>query len=236
MSQRDEGLDKEDSFIPAGIMTVDQIGTNKQVPARLTKKFEPKTWKPKYDLFVYWHCLGWSNKKIAEEFDFTPQQVCNILTSNQGKLRIKLIEENLREARTAGVSSRVEDMAAKLLRRMEDVVDNDSLFEKAPFAVFDRALAVIKGIGYLKGEGMSHPYSGSSTVNHTQINDNRHITNIFSAKALNELREAISFSREASAMHEHLLKPVTDDKSIDSEDKKVLVGTIQPPISAKKTG
>ena len=227
----------ESDYVPAGILTVNDIGPDKKLPARLTKKFEPKKWKPLYDLFVYWHVMGWSNIRIAQEHDMTPQQVCNVLTSNQGKMRIKVIESNLRESRMAGVSGRMENIASKLLTRMEAIVDDADLATKSPFAVFDRGLAVLKSIGQLRGEVDPRSNGGSPVVGHLQINDNRSYTT-FDNKTLEGLRDAIAFSREASAMHEHLLqlpsatdiKP-TEQANSDKDKDKVIIGSIQPPIS-----
>jgi hypothetical protein len=186
----------DETFVPAGI-----IGADKKVPARLTKKFEPKNWKPLYDQFVYFHCLGKSNIWIAEKFGKTPQTVCNILNSTQGQLHKKIISYNLQQQQTDNVLARLDSVSTKFMRRIEQVADDDELFEKAPFAVVDRGLAIIKSLGHLKGGSQDSPNGGgSSTVNNTQINDNRRIT-VIGEKAVAELRDAIRFSDEANAMH-----------------------------------
>jgi hypothetical protein len=192
----------EVGFVPAGIMSeVVGTGKDKVVPARLTKKFEPKSWKPVYDLMVFHSCMGVSNKEIAEKYNYTPQQVCNILVSNQGRVRKKLILANLIENETASVQDRMEKVATKFLQKIELVADNDELFEKAPFAFVDRGLAIIKGLGRLEGD-RANSNGGSSSVHNTQINNNNSKTFIVSEKAASELRDAIKFSDEAAAQHE----------------------------------
>ena len=242
MSDTDGG--QGDTFIPAGIMTVDKIGADKRVPARLTKKFEPKTWKPIYDTFVYHHCLGRSNKWIAEEYGYTPQQICNILTSTQGKILKGLLSENLRNARERRLDERMEDVGDKFMKRIEAVADDDALFEKAPFAVIDRGLAVIRSIRE-KSSGsslvkVSDGQGGSTIINNVQNNDNRRVT-VIGEKAVAELRDAIRFSDEVNAMHGLISDQGKDIIQNQTEVKKLppnrpAIGTPITETEVKKVG
>jgi hypothetical protein len=191
-------MDDLQEYIPAGLMN---IGPDKRVPARLTKKFEPKNWKPLYDLFVYHHCLGKSNIWIAGEFNKTPQQVCNVLRSNQGQVRIKIIKFNLDSIRDATIQTRMSSVADKFMKRIETVVEDDELFTKAPFAFVDRGLAIIKGLGKLSADS-PNPGGGSTTIHSTQIHNGNITQQVFSDKALTELKDALQFSNEAKALHE----------------------------------
>lgn len=240
----------DEEYMPAGIL-VTGTGREKKVAARLTKKFEPKTWKPLYDQFIYWHVIGKSNIWIAEKYEYTTQQICNILTSNQGKLRKEIIASNLRTQQTETISARLENVADKFMRRIEAVADDVDLFEKAPFAVIDRGLTILKNLNHLKG-GSSDSHGGtnggSSVVNNTQIHqDNRKIT-VFGEKAINELRDAIRFSDEAKAQHslenlEDSMNIVTTAVVSDKTKTPIAIGTPIttpipdiPAIALKKVG
>jgi hypothetical protein len=221
------------THIPAGI-----IGTDKKVPARLTKKFEPKTWKPLYDQFVYFHVLGKSNIWIAEKFGKTPQTVCNILNSTQGQVHKKIIAYNLQQQQVENVVARMEGVSTKFMRRIEQVADDDELFEKAPFAVVDRGLAIIKSLGHLKGGSPTDGGNngGSTTINNTQINDNRRTVNIISEKAAQDLRDAIRFSDAANAMHS--LENAEDKMNViaTAEVKDIRTLPLQIGTPIKKVG
>lgn len=207
-------LDDPNGFVPAGLMNVSQIGPDKKVPARLTKKFEPKTWKPIYDQFVFHHCCGKSNIWIANEYDYTPQQVSNILNSTQGKVLKKIIAFNLQQQREQSIGERMGNVADKFMKRIEEVAEDDELFEKAPFAVIDRGLTILKSLSHLKG-GSESPNGGSPTVNNVQINNNQRVT-VIGEKAAQELRDAIRFSDEVNALH-----------TLESEEQKNVVNTLE---------
>lgn len=228
----------ENLFVPAGIIGT---GSDKKIPARLTKRFEPKNWKPIYDQFVYYHVLGKSNIWIAEKFGKTPQTVCNILNCSQGKVLKKIIAFNLQQQQSATIGSRMDYVADKFMKRIESVADDDELFEKAPFAVIDRGLAIIKGLNHLKG-GSNNPDGGSPTVNHLQINDNRKSITVIGEKAALELRDAIRFSDEANALHtleaaeaqQSMQEQMNIVQTTEIKDIKKLPLTIGTPI--KKVG
>ena len=223
-------MSTNEEFIPAGIM---DIGPDKKVPARLTKKFEPKTWKPIYDQFVFYHCMGKSNIFIADQFKYTPQQVSNILNSTQGKVLKKIIAYNLQQQREQSIGDRMSNVADKFMKRIEEVAEDDELFEKAPFAVIDRGLTILKSLSHLKG-GSESPSSGSSTVINAQINNNQRVT-VIGEKAAQELAEAIKFSDEVRALH-----------TLENEEAKNIVNTAEvkekkplqliPPSIERKVG
>lgn len=214
-------MDELTEHIPAGIMN---IGPDKRIPARLTKRFEPKTWKPVYDMYVFHHVMGKSNIWIAQEYKKTPQLICNVLRSMQGQVRIKVIAINLQTMREQTIESRMGTVADKFMKRIEAVVEDDELFEKAPFAFVDRGLAIIKGLGKMNGDPSSNPNGGSPAVHNTQNNFAGPVA-ILSEKAITDLKEAIAFSTEARALHESKLLLGSGDTP-DNKDKAI-VGEIK---------
>ena len=126
-------------------------------PPRLTKKWEPTRWEPIYEQFVALSCIGYSNKYIADLFKYTPVHISNVLNSKQGKKLKALILERLRSTVTSTIDKRLEDIADKTVERLTNLVNDDELFDKSPFAVVDRGIAVLKGLSHLKPDDTRSP-------------------------------------------------------------------------------
>lgn len=120
--------------------------------AKLNKKarWQPKKWEPIYDSMVALSCTGLSNKAIAERFNYTPQQVCNILTSSQGKLIKTLVSKFIQEELRKSVTERL----AQTERRAHDIIatvlNDNELLGKNPLAMYDRAVKFLEGRGQLE--------------------------------------------------------------------------------------
>lgn len=120
--------------------------------AKLKKKerWQPKKWEPLYDSMVALSCTGLSNKAIADRFNYTPQQVCNILTSTQGKLIKTLVSKFIQEELRKSVTEKL----AATERRAHDIVavvlNDNELLAKNPLAMYDRAVKFLEGRGKLE--------------------------------------------------------------------------------------
>jgi len=176
------------------------MGKRKLLEARTTTRWEPKTWKPRYDHVVYKHCLGYDNTRVAAETGITPQAVSNILVSLQGRARIKIIQERLLANINADLGQRLTNVAEKFMNKIELVANDEELFKKSPFAVIDRGLQIIKGIGHLKTASDS---DGSSRPPGVQNNTFIGKAVILSEESAKNLRDAITLSDEVKDLHEH---------------------------------
>jgi hypothetical protein len=115
-----------------------------------SKRWRPKKWIPIYDQMVAMHCVGESNKAIAERFDYTPQQVCNILGSEQAKIIKELVHRKvLSELEDTGDRLKKIELAA--IKNIERVISDEGMLESKPLAIFDRSMDILKGIGKLRG-------------------------------------------------------------------------------------
>lgn len=130
-------------------------------------KWVAKKWQPEYERMVAYSAMGWSNKKIAETLKYTPEHVSNVLNLPQAKELKDKILAKLRERTLEDVPSILKKVAQKTAERLETILNDDDLFEKSPFAVIDRGLDVMKGIGHLKGGGNG---SGGGGVQNQQNN------------------------------------------------------------------
>lgn len=128
-------------------------------------KWVAKKWQPEYERMVAYSAMGWSNKKIAETLRYTPEHVSNVLNLPQAKELKDKILARMRERTLEDVPSILKKIAQKTAERLQTIVDDDELFAKSPFAVIDRGLEVMKGVGHLKGGG-----NGSAGVTNQQNN------------------------------------------------------------------
>ena len=113
-------------------------------------KWRPRKWEAMHEQIVVLSCLGRSNKQIAEIFGYTPQHICNILGTPEASLVRRRVLDNLRDSVKSNLDQSLEDLADQSVIRLKEVMFDDDLFEKSPFAVVDRGLAVLRGVGRLK--------------------------------------------------------------------------------------
>lgn len=138
-----------------------ETSTTEQKKGKLGK-WTPKKWKADYDRVVGYHVVGKENKEIAVILGFTPEHVSTILNLPAAQELKKKMEAALREKMLTNIPDTLDYIARKTTERLKQVVDNDALFEKSPFAVIDRGMDVLKGLNHLKGGGNG---SGSGSIN-----------------------------------------------------------------------
>lgn len=128
------------------------------LPVEKTSRFrnwQPKTWQPVYEQMVALSAIGLSNVSIAERFGYTKEHVSNVLSTQQAKTILAMIVLNLRKNVERSIPMQLEEIAHKAVERIQSVMNDDDLFEKSPFAVIDRGIAVLKGTSHLKSENSS---------------------------------------------------------------------------------
>lgn len=149
------------------------------------KRWVPKKWLPIYDQMVALHCVGLSNKAIAERFDYSDQQVCNILGTEQAKIIKGLVHKKMM-AEIEDTGDRFKKIEAAALRNIERVISDESMLESKPLALFDRSVEILKGIGKLKG-------SDNPTVQNNVFN--------IASEHAKTLADGITKSNEAMMLH-----------------------------------
>lgn len=118
-------------------------------PASL-KRWRPKEWTPIYEQIVILSAMGHSNKQLAEAFHYSPQQISNIVCTPEAKLTRRRVLESLQQKAEDGIPTRLSALADKATQRVAQVLYDDALFERSPFAVVDRGLSLLRGVGKLK--------------------------------------------------------------------------------------
>lgn len=156
-------------------------------PAKLTR-WHPKRWEVLYDQWVALSTLGKSNKDIADHFGYSPQQVSNILNTPEASLIRRRMLEALRKGAELTIPKRLEHLADKAVQRLAEVLENDQLMERSPFAVVDRGLALLRGVGKIKSEGGGNVNNIGKAL-------------ILSDEAARELTEGMSKANEARKLN-----------------------------------
>lgn len=129
--------------------------------------WKPKTWKAIYDRVVAFHVMGKKNTEIAATLSMTPEHVSAILNQPQALALKKKMEDALRSRMEDNIPDMLEYVARKTASRLKQVLDDDELFAKAPLAIIDRGLDVMKGLNHLKGGGNGAP--GSMNIQNAVI-------------------------------------------------------------------
>jgi hypothetical protein len=144
------------------------------------KKWQPRKWRIEYDRIVVMSVCGMPNAAIAKEVNFTKEYISVILNLPQAADRYKFFHQKYLEQQASFIPETLNHVARKTAERLKQVVDNDALFEKNPFAVIDRGMDVLKGLRHLTGGGNgaignetpgAHISIGSVTINAAQKTD-----------------------------------------------------------------
>jgi hypothetical protein len=115
--------------------------------------WKPKRWKADYDRIVAFHVMGKKNVEIARALHMTPEHVSTILNLPQAQQLKDKMQAALREKMVTNIPETLEYISRRTVERFKQVLDDDELFQKAPLAIIDRGLEVMKGTGHLKGGG-----------------------------------------------------------------------------------
>src|SRR5689334_12260583 len=105
-------------------------------PAQFTKRerWQPKRWEAMHEQMVIMSALGRSNVEIARTFGYSAQQVCNILNSDEASIVRARVLDQLRKTAVKQLDGSLEDLATQSIIRMKEVMYDDDLFAKSPFA------------------------------------------------------------------------------------------------------
>src|SRR5437773_2028363 len=117
--------------------------------AKLTR-WRPRKWEAMYEQIVILSTLGKSNVDLAAHFGYTPQHICNILASPEASLTRRRVLEVLRDSAHQGIDESMRDLEEQSIARLKTLMYDDELYNKSPFAVVDRGLQILKGVGRFK--------------------------------------------------------------------------------------
>lgn len=176
------------------------------------KKWVPKVWKPVYEQIVALDCMNVPHTDLAIQFDYTKQMISMIVNTPQAKiLRRKMLDLLARKNEDFQVK-RFEAASSKAMQRINDFMDDDSLYEDNPFAVVEKSLKLLQAKGILKSgngvfkEGDTHIHGNVTVKKVSQLAEN----------AMIEIKDGLRLIKETDALHENMeaidvTSPVIDD-------------------------
>ena len=135
-----------------------------------------------------------SNKELAEEYDFTPVHIANILRADHAQTLIAQAHNKLRTlaiehpAELLDIQARIREKAQK---RVEDFLDNDKAASESPFAFIN----IIKSFAMVAPANTSER-DKSQTLN---IQVNNQVNTIQEVSLKNESLDRLSKAMEISS-------------------------------------
>lgn len=114
------------------------------------ERWEPKKWLPKYDIMLaMWFTGVMKQDAIASHFKVHKQVVNYVVNSDQGRLKLAEMQAKQKVKLEKDLGFRLDNMMHKAIDNMERVINDPILLAESPFSIFDRSLAVAKGLGKL---------------------------------------------------------------------------------------
>lgn len=157
--------------------------------AKAFKKWEPKEWRPEYEAMVALSCTGLANKDVGARFGYGAQQVSNILNTIQGKKLKEIIKERIRLSTIESAHERMGILQDNAMKNIETIIaDEDNVIKtKAPLALFDRSLQILKATGAIKSDTAPLQQNGQPLIGSVgTINHNTMVLSPEAAALLNE--------------------------------------------------
>jgi len=100
--------------------------------ARITK-WVPNEWTPVYEQIVSLACMGVSQKRIAEQFNYTTVMISKICCTPQAKIIRRRVLQQLIEKNKEFQEERFDKAKVQAMERISSVLEDDNLFEAEPF-------------------------------------------------------------------------------------------------------
>lgn len=184
--------------------------------AKITKKWNPKDWRPEYEAMVALCCLGkYTQRQVANQFGYTEAWLSSIMNSDMGKEVQATLIKNTRDQAVGNVAERLKQIQERALSRMETVINDDKIAERSPLAIFDRSALFLKNTGVIK-DNHAPPVAPAGSITNIQQNN----TLIVSGKAADDLRDGLRKANEVKELHSGPI-PASLDLT---ETKKVVNG------------
>ncbi len=160
-------------------------------PARIVK-WIPKEWKPVYEQIVSLDCMGVPQKKIAEQFNYTPVMISKICTTPQAKIIRRKVLELLAEKNKVFQEERFNRTQVRAMERISEFIEDDDLYGKDPFAVVDKAFKLLEKTGAIGSKNKAGDVNVQGDLN---------VMNTLSQTAILEIKDGLAKARESKELH-----------------------------------
>lgn len=157
------------------------------------KHYKPKKWQEWMTALVLASKIGKSNKELAELFEITPEHVSNILSTDEAEAVTLTLRKSLLEQST-DMASEFTKLAEMSLKRIKDVMANDTLAINNPFPMLRASLEVMKLTFPKEESGVSSP-QGNINI---QQNNNILVAN---PEYLERITKGLETANEIAVIH-----------------------------------
>jgi hypothetical protein len=117
-----------------------------------------KKWKPIYEQMVQLNTVGYTAEQIqgflraAGGRSYSLANIYKVLSSKQANEYRAGLSMKLRSQMENVANMQLDVLAQRAVENIATVLHSDKLREENPFAVFDRSMAVIRGLGKMTGD------------------------------------------------------------------------------------
>lgn len=120
---------------------------------RTKERWQPAEWRPEYVEIVSLSCSGMSNKMIAELKSLTPQQISNILNTEEGKTLRTFVRDKWMNDLKSSVPENITGIQAKAFKVINAILEDEDVKKRNPISLLREAANLLKGIGTLRPDG-----------------------------------------------------------------------------------
>lgn len=200
--------------------------------SRVTEKWQPKKWKPWYDIAIELYATGRFNHiEIAQLVGNHKVAVHLLLTSEIGLTKLEIAKVKIRDKINLNFDERLSKLSERSLDIVEGVLNDDALVERYPLGMLDRAVNFLEGTQKIKGATQNGNLSIQNAI-------------IVGAEQANRIADGLNKLKEIEVLHSGS-RPELNRTSIGpgevevspetsrSEGKPIKLGTV---VAFKKTG
>lgn len=183
-----------------------------------------KNWKPIHTSIVLDYAQGRSISQLAEKYGFASSTIGNIVRTKKARGILARIEGNILRNGTESFPDAVKKGKILAFQRMQELLQNDTLAEKAPFAFFDKAAKSFELFAKYETPESSDPKS----VQNTNVQ-----MNIFSnPEQVSALTDGLNKALEVSQRYAELSSGSVDGST--TEQQLLLEGSREVASSTRK--
>lgn len=173
--------------------------------AKATKRWSPKEWRPEYTAIVALSCTGLSNEAVGKHFNYSKQQISNILNQPEAIKIREVISTNLLETSKLSMADRMIKLQSKALERVETVLNDEEMAHRSPMQIFDRAFK------FLQASSPELSPENSPTGNSTTNIQNNIVLNEALA---NKLIQGLDLAQRVKDVHANVTATSVEPKSL----------------------
>jgi hypothetical protein len=132
---------------------------------RSTIPWEPKKWKPRYDMMVaLWSTGRYTQRDIAKLTKVSHVMVGLLLRSDMAKPYIEAAKVKMTQVASETQEERIQQTQERAFVIIEKVMHNDELVETNPFSMMDRSIKFLEATGKIKGKNTEGNGNGNINV------------------------------------------------------------------------